>query len=89
LFHKGQFEESGILTSRAIQKKYESITSRRAKKSIEGRFCVLDEELMSTLTELMSTESTHSKRIEKDSKHIEKKEKGKVDFSPCVHLVLT
>ena len=80
LFHKGQFEENGILTSRAIQKKYESITARRTKQTIEGRFCVLDEELMSTKTELMcaetelmSTESTHSKRIE--SKRIEKKKK--------------
>ena len=42
LFHKEQFEENGILTSRAIQKKYESITARRAKQKIESRFCVLD-----------------------------------------------
>ena len=73
LFHKGQFEENGILTSKAIQKKYGAITSRRAKKSIESRFCVLDEELMSAETELMSAESTHSKRIEKKSKGIGKK----------------
>jgi hypothetical protein len=72
LFHKGQFEENGILTSKAIQRKYESITVRRAKQKIESRFCVLDEELMYAETELMSTETglmyaeiPHSKRIEK------------------------
>jgi len=86
LFHKGQFKENGILTSRAIQKKYESITARRAKQKIEGRFYVLDEELMSTETGLMcaetglmSTESTHSKRIEKNSKRIEKESKENGD----------
>jgi len=81
LFHQGQFEENNILTSRAIQKKYESITARRAKQKIESRFCVLNEELlhiktelMRAETELMSAESTHSKRIEKESK-----EKGEGD----------
>lgn len=79
LFHKEQFEENGILTSRAIQKKYESITARRAKQKIESRFCVLDEELMYAKTELMSAETglmsaeiPHSKRIEKESNRKEK-----------------
>ena len=70
LFHSGQFEKNSILTSRAIQRKYEKITERRKRSVIESRFCVLEEELMSTETELMSTsielmsaDGTQSKRI--------------------------
>jgi len=68
LFHKGQLEKNGILTSRAIQRKYEKITEKRKHSAIESRFYVLDEELMSEETELMSSltplmteESTHRK----------------------------
>ena len=78
LFHKEQFEKNGILTSRAIQRKYAKITEKRKHSAIESRFCVLDEklmseetELMTTLTGLMSEESTHRK---------EKKEKKETVF---------
>ena len=88
LFHKGQFEQNGILTSRAIQRKYEKITEKRKDAVIESRFCVLYEELMSeetelmsSLTELMSPESTHRK--EKKPIPIGKESENK-DFPPPI-----
>ena len=61
IHYKGQFEKNGILTSKAIQRKYAKITDKRKRVLIESRFCVLDEELMPTLTRLMSEEIPHSK----------------------------
>ena len=84
LFHKEQFEKNGILTSRAIQRKYAKITEKRKRSAIESGFCVLDEklmsketELMSSLTPLMSPESTHRKEKKSESVNVRTHE----DFS--------